>query len=460
MHPQKPNRKAGLATLNATNLLATALLGATPASAAITINSDPILYWNDIAITLATAFTPGGAPAQARAYAMVNIAMHDAVNATRGSPNRSYLTGVSNAGGDSRAAAAQAAHDVLVALNPVNAAQYATALTNSLALVGNGTAKTNGIATGAAYAAAIIANRTGDGSGVFASYTSTNLPGDWRPTPPGNAAAALPAWGNVKTFVLSSVNDVPVIAPPALNSAAYAAAYNEVKDIVIELQGANLTPEQQDQRNSAFFWDVSNGGTWIRAGLAIAEDEGLDTLGFAEVFALLAAGISDASVVIFDSKYDYRLWRPITAIHLGDTDGNAATIADPNWSSLFPAPPHPSYLSGHSGISGAASTILQSFFGDDEAFQFSIGPDTRSFTSLSQAELDAANSRLWGGIHFRFDNEEGLRVGRQVGALALQNGLVQPVPEPSTWIMMIAGFGLMGSAMRARRPRIGKVSFG
>jgi PAP2 superfamily/PEP-CTERM motif len=456
MRPYTRSTRRRVTTLAASAALFASVFSATPATAAITINSDPILYWNDIAITLATAFMPGGAPAQARAYAMVNIAMHDAVNATRGGPNRSYLAGVSNPGGDSRAAAAQAAHDVLVALNPANAAQYATALTNSLALVGNGTAKTNGIATGAAYAAAILANRTGDGSSVLASYTSTNLPGDWRPTPPGNANAALPAWGNVKTFLLSSVDDVPVLAPPALGSAAYAAAYNEVKEIG-SLTSATRTA---DQTASALFWDVSNGGTWIRAGLTIAEDEGLDTLGFANVFALLSAGISDASVVIFDAKYDYRLWRPITAIQLGDTDGNAATIADPNWNSLFPSPPHPSYISGHSGVSGVASTILQSFFGDDEAFAFSIGPDTRSFTSLSQAEQDAANSRLWGGIHFRFDNDEGLRVGRQVGALALQNGLVQPVPEPSTWIMMIAGFGIIGGTMRSSRPKIGKLSFG
>jgi hypothetical protein len=185
---------------------------ATPATAAITIASDPILYWNDIAIRFATAFSPGGAPVQAKAYAMVNIAMHDAVNATLGNPNRGYLTGVIAPGGDSRAAAAQAAHDVLVALNPANSAQYATSLSASLAVIGSGTAKTNGIATGQAYAAAILANRVGDGSAVIGTYTSTNLPGDYRLTP-GVGAAALPTWGNVRPFVLSSANEVPV-GPP------------------------------------------------------------------------------------------------------------------------------------------------------------------------------------------------------------------------------------------------------
>jgi PAP2 superfamily/PEP-CTERM motif len=433
--------------LAASCLMATTIT-VSPASAAIDVMSDPILYWNDVAIRLATAFTPGGAPVQARAYAMVNIAMHDAVNATRGNPDRSYLSGVASVGGDSRAAAAQAAHDVLVALNPANTAQYDAALTNSLALIGAGADKTNGIATGAAYAAAIIANRIGDGSTVIAPYTTTGLPGDYQLTP-GVAAAALPAWGNVTPFVLSAadlaaVNPGP---PPALDSAAYAQAYNEVKDV-----GAlNSLTRTVDQTNSALFWDVSNGGTWIRAGLVIAEDEGLDTLDYARVFATLSTGIADASIGIFDAKYDYRLWRPITAIQNGGIDGNALTDPDATWNSLFAAPGHPSYISGHSGISAVSSAILQSYFGDDEAFAFSIGPDTRSFTSLSQAELDAANSRLWGGIHFRFDNDAGLALGRGVSARVLAAGLFKAVPEPSSWAMMIAGFACVGIGLRTRR---------
>lgn len=446
MRSYNQSTRSGLATFALSCVLGTSMLAATPATAAITIASDPILYWNDIAIRFATAFSPGGAPVQAKAYAMVNIAMHDAVNATRGNPNRGYLTGVITPGGDSRAAAAQAAHDVLVALNPANSAQYATSLADSLALIGSGSAKTNGIATGAAYAAAVIANRVGDGSAIPGSYVSTNAPGDYRLTP-GVAAAALPAWGNVRPFVLSSANEVPVGPPPALGSAEYAAAYNEVK----EIGSINSLTRTLDQTNSALFWDISNGGTWIRAGLVVAEDEGLDTLGFAGVFATLATGIADASIAIFDAKYDYRLWRPITAIQLGDIDGNDATIADTSWNSLFASPGHPSYISGHSGISGVASTILQSYFGDDESFAFSIGTDTRSFTSLSQAELDAANSRLWGGIHFRFDNDAGLALGRGVGASVLRRGIFAPVPEPSSWAMMIIGFAAVGASLRRRR---------
>ena len=435
--------------LAASCMLATTMLVTTPASAAITVNSDPILYWNDLAITNVAT----NAPAQTRIFAMANIAMHDAVNATQGGPNRGYLSGVNNSGGDSRAAAAQAAHDVLVATNAANTAIYDTALANSLALIGNGVAKTNGIATGSAYAAAIIANRTGDGSGTVVPYTTTGLPGDWRPTPPGFGAPAVPQWGNVKTFVLSAADAAAVHPgpPPKLGSGEYTTAYNEVKDIVTALKAPNLTQEQQDQKNSAFFWDVANGGTWIRVGLTIGEDEGFSTLQYASTFATLSTGLADAAIEGFAAKYEYRLWRPVTAIQLGDNDTNDDTIGDPNWTPLFATPAHPSYISTHSDLSATGAAILSSFFGDDEAFTFSIAGDTRSFTSLAQAEQDAANSRLWGGIHFRFDNEAGLALGRGVGARVLGSGLFAAVPEPSSWAMMIAGFACVGMGMRSRR---------
>ncbi len=441
IHHTKISRLA----LTTSCLLAATMLGATSASAAISVTSDPILYWNDVAINNVVT----NAPAQTRIFAMANIAMHDAVNATLGGPNRGYLSGVSNAGGDSRAAAAQAAHDVLVALNPANAGTYGTALTDSLALIGDGSAKAKGVATGAAYAAAILANRANDGSSAVVPYTTTGLPGDWRPTPPGFGSPAVPGWGDVKTFVLSPGDSAAVHPgpPPALGSAEYAAAYNEVK----EIGSLSSLTRTADQTASALFWDTANGGTWIRVGLTIAEDEDYSTLQLASAFATLSTGLADAAIAGFDAKYEYRLWRPVTAIQLGDTDGNAATIADPAWASLFPAPAHPSYISTHSDFSGAGASILSAFFGDDEGFTFSIGGDSRMFTGLSQAEQDAANSRLWGGIHFRFDNEAGLAMGHEVGSRVLSAGIFQAVPEPASWAMMVAGFAGVGMALRTRR---------
>ncbi len=421
-------------------------LAATPAAAEITAASDPVLYWNQTMVGLLA----GSPPAQTRGYAMVNIAMHDAVNAAVGRPNIGYLKGIAASGGDSRAAASQAAHDVLVKLDPANAAAYGTALAASLALVPDGAQKAAGIANGTAHARAILARRTGDGSAPGAPHVPGSAPGDWRPTPPGFAPGALPHWGGVDPFLMQSGDQFRPGPPPALDSAAYAAAYDEVKRV--GAAGAQaLGDRTADQTASALFWDAANGAPWLRIGLLVAEDEGLDTIGFARSFALLTTSLADALIAGFDTKYHYALWRPVTAIRLGDADTNDLTVGDASWESLFPAPAHPSYLSTHSALSGAGATILTAIFGDDEGFTFTIADATRSFTGLEQAALDGADSRLWGGIHFRFDNEAGLATGRGIGQWALAGRAFNAVPEPVSWAMLIAGFGVVGAALRRAR---------
>ncbi len=418
---------------------------ASPAAAIIDVNDDPVLFWNQTMVTLLAA----SPPAQTRAYAMVNIAMHDAVNAALGKPNVSYLHGVAASGGDTRAAASKAAHDVLVALNPGNTAQYDAALAASLALVVDGAAKTAGITNGAAHAAAILARRAVDGSAPIAPWVPGVLPGEWRPTPPGFAPGALPQWGGVDPFVLNSGDQFRPGPPPALTSAAYTAAYDEVK-LIGSADAEILGNRTADQSLSANFWDTANGGTWLRIGLIVAEDKALDTLGFARTFALLSTSLADSLIAGFDAKYHYALWRPVTAIRLGDADTNDLTVGDPNWSPVFATPAHPSYLSTHSALSGAGSEVLISLFGDTQAFTFSIGPDTRHFSGLAQAAQDGADSRLWGGIHFRFDNEAGLAVGHSIGRWALAGQAFNVVPEPASWALMIAGFAMVGGALRRR----------
>lgn len=431
---------------------AAGLCAASTASAAISIGSDPILYWNTLAIQHLVGGLPGapllgGAPGQTRGYAMVNIAMHDAVNATLGGPNRSYLNGVSSFGGDTRAAAAQAAYNVIVGLRGSSNAELDQALAGSLAMVSNATARANGASTGSAYAGAIFGNRIGDGStnpkGI--TYTTTGLPGDWRPTSAANPA--VPFWGEVIPFTMASGDQFRAGPPPALDSAEYAAAYNEVKAIgsnTAEAMGIRTV----DQTASALFWDSAAGSPWMQIGLAVAEDEGLSTLGNARTFALLATSLADAIIGGFDTKYEYRRWRPLTAIGTGGTDANGDMVGDPDWMSLFPAPMHPSYISTHSALSGAGATVLSSIFGDDEEFTISIAGDTKTFAGLEEAALDGANSRLWGGIHFSFDNAAGLTMGRQIGFNALAGTNFQAVPEPATWAMMIVGFGMIGATMR------------
>jgi len=421
------------------------MLGAYPAAAAISVTDDPVLFWNDLAVKS----VGGPAPAQARAIAMMNAAIYDAVNRTGNRKGNYYNLGVSAPGGDVRAAVAQAAHDVLIAVNPSQAATYNSALASSLALVGVGASKSNGVATGAAYASAMLAARSNDGSATVVAYVPGTLPGEWRPTPPGYAPAAVPQWGGVTPFLMDSGSQFRPAAPPSLDSAQYLAAYNEVK----EIGSATSATRTADQTNSALFWDTANGTTWIRIGVDVIADDGLSTFDNARIMAKLSTAVADSLIAGFDAKYTYNFWRPVTAIREGDNDGIADTIGDADWSPLFNTPAHPGYPSTHSLQSGAASTVLLSLV-QDQAFCDTIGPDTRCFAGIGEAAQDAANSRLWGGIHFRFDNEIGLATGQAIGQWALSQAAFNAVPEPASWALMIMGFGLTGGALRRRSVRV------
>lgn len=428
--------------------IASALGFAGTAHAVIDVNSDPVLYWNQVALQ----GVPGSPPVTTRAIAMVNIAMHDAVNRTYNGANNYYNIGVAAPGGNVRAAASVAARDMLVSLNPANIAVYDAALAASLALISDGAAKTNGIATGAAYAAATILDRTGDGSTAVVPYAPANLPGRWKPTPPALAAAALPHWGGVDPFLMSSGDQFRPGAPPALNSEAYALAYNEIK--VIGSAAATPAERSADQTASAVFWAAGGGTTWLAIGLNIAEGQNLSTLDNARLFARLMVAGADSQIAGFDAKYHFDLWRPVTGIREGDTDGNGATLGDPTWTPLNAAPAHPSYVSTLSSISGASATILGDAFGDNQNFCLTLGANSRCWTSFSGAALDASNSRLWGGIHWRFDNEAGRAMGQQIGLLTLASDPFAAVPEPAAWALMIAGFGLVGAGLRRRTAKV------
>jgi hypothetical protein len=244
------------------------------------------------------------------------------------------------------------------------------------------------------------------------------------------------------------------VGPPALNTAEYAAALNEVKS----LGATNSTTRTPEQTNIARFWADGAGtstppGHWNRIAQSVAAAQGNTLSENARMFALLNLAEADAAVVSWDNKYQTNYWRPVTAIQLADQDGNAATDPDPNWTPLIATPPFPTYTSGHSTFSGAAAEILKLFYGTDNisfttSAEGAAGVADRSFTSFSQAAGEAADSRLYGGIHFRFDNDHGLENGIALGQFIFANEL-QPIPEPSTWVLLISG--AIGVAFFARR---------
>ena len=426
------------------SVLAIAIATLAPHAAdAATVDGDPVLYWNQLLI----ASLPASPLVASRQAAILNTAMHDAVNAAQGGPNYGYLGAANAHGGDTRAAASAAAYAVLKAFYPANAATYDAALANSLALVPNGAAKTTGIASGAAYGAQILALRAGDGWNAVIPYTPSGDIGRWSPTPDGLLPAAGRQWGEITPFLLTSGDQFRSGPPPALDSATYAAAFDEVKAI-----GAiDSVLRTADQSAAANYWVGASGpGPWLQIAIAASEANGTSTIDNATVFARLSAAIMDSTIGIFDAKYEYDYWRPVTAIRSGDLDGNAMTMADATWSPYITTPNHPSYISGHSGIAGAASVILADAFGDDHAFCLTWSSQDRCWDSYTLSADDAAMSRLWGGIHWSFDNEAGLALGRSIGNFTLQAQAFGAVPEPQTWGLLLGGFFVMGAAWRRR----------
>lgn len=384
--------------------------------------ADVVLQWNEILLnTIRAERTPP--PPASRIMAIVHTAVFDAVNAIDGSYTP-YLTGKGGPPGASlAAAAAQAAHDTLAALYPAQQTIFNAALADSLATVPDGPAENQGIAVGRYAANKMLADRRDDGAGITVPYTPGTAPGAWQPTPPAFAASLFPQWPAVTPFALTNGAQFRPPAPPALTSADYAAAFQEVKDY----GGDGVTTptiRNDDQTLVAKFWADGAGtetppGHWNTIAADVAEARGTTLVENARLFALLNLALADAAITSWDCKYAYNLWRPVTAIRAADTDNNPATTPDPTWTSLLVTPAFPAYTSGHSTFSSAGAAVLAGFFGTDQV-TFTTGSDVlpgvmRTFPSFSAAAAEAGQSRIYGGIHYQFDNQVALAGGRAVG---------------------------------------------
>jgi hypothetical protein len=390
--------------------------------------ADMVLQWNATMLDSfrATSLNP---PRASRVMAIVHTAIYDAVNAIDRTHEAYTVEVLASPLASREAAVAAAAHAALSSLIPAEkVSRFDPALAAALASIPNGPAEDLGVALGSQVAAQMLALRANDGSDAVAAYTPGADPGEWRPTPPGFAAALLPQWGGVTPFGIEQTSDYAMNGIPELSSAEYATALNEVKAI----GSVTSATRTEDQRQIALFW-ANGAGTATPPGhlnmLAseVAQAQGNTLSENARLFAALNVAMADAAIVCWDIKFDTDFWRPVTAIRLADTDGNAGTVADPAWTPLIATPPFPTYTSGHSTFSGAAAAVLADFFGtDDISFTLSSEhPDplvlNRSFTSFSQAALESANSRMYGGIHFRFDNEDGLVSGTEIGDYVMDN---------------------------------------
>ena len=437
--------------------LAAGMFLTTAAASEQASQTNAVTAWNANAgeAAIAACFIGGYGPQEARMYAIMHVAIHDALNAIdrRSRPYAASLTAAP--GASPEAAVAAAARDVLLPTlgsfsfflpaDCISAgiasveADYATAL----GAIPNGTAKTRGVALGHAAAAAILALRSEDGYDtvlVDPSYQEGTAPGEYRYTP-GTPFAFAPRLGEDLTpFVLEDSSQFRPGPPYALDSRKYAADVNEVK----RLGGDDvITPSERtaDQTEIALFWVESSPLGWNRIARTVADAEGIDLWESARLFGLLNMALTDGYIGTWDAKYHYRFWRPVTAIRLASSDGNPATSADPTWTPLLETPPIPDYDSGHAVEGGAAAQVLKRFFHTDRmsfsACSYTLpagetcddaSPTLRQFTSFSQAADENAVSRIYVGFHFRDAVETGTRHGERIADRAV-NRFLRPARE-------------------------------
>jgi membrane-associated phospholipid phosphatase len=438
--------------------------------------AEVVLRWNRIAVDASgldhTPVAPGesrvfgeqlGPGRSSRALAIVHIAVFEVVNAISGG-HRSYL-GLPRApaGTSARAAIAQAARDTLAAMFPSQAPAFDALLREELRAVGATAARARGIVLGRLAATLILLRRVNDGSEIAdphvgVDYTESQDPGHWRHDPISQLTVVLGKnWDRVKPFAMARADQFRAPPPPAMTSQEYAAAFDEVK----ALGGDGVvtpTVRSAEQTEIGIYWAYDGRPSlcapprlYNQIAVRIAEDRGTvaSAVRLARLLALINVAMADAGIAVWDSKYHYNLWRPITGIREADEgtgpsglgDGNPDTEGDLGFSPLgAPAsngagpnftPPFPAYPSGHAGFGGALFQVLRRFYGTD-AIRFDFVSDelngettdntgqprprvSRHFESLSEAEEENGQSRIYLGIHWSFDKTAGIAMGNQVG---------------------------------------------
>lgn len=381
----------------------------------------------------ATARTAPATPVQlSRVLAMVHAAMHDAVN---GADPRyeTYASELTAPAAHPEAAAAAAAHRVLVGLFPANQASWDAALATSLATIPDGPPKVAGVQLGAAVGQVILDLRADDGWNGVDPFNPSPVPGVWRPTPPAFAPMAEPQFRNVRPFAILSRDQFPVGRPPRLDSHAYRRAFDEVKSVGRDTSSTRTA----DQTHIAHFWFEPPYDTWSRIAGIVSADRGYDLHQTARLYALVNMVVCDGLVAGWYWKRQHAFWRPITAIREADTDGNPDTTADPAWNSLRVTPAHPDHPSTHSITGGAAAEVVRRFTGSDHhpfcmtTLTAVPAGSTRCVETFSQAQDENINSRVYAGIHFRTAIEAGDHLGRRIGRFAFKH-VLRPLHCPGS----------------------------
>lgn len=374
--------------------LATALL----ASAA---EASAIRDWNSIASTVIVV-NAGKPPAIAIVdFVYVNAAMYDAVNSIDG---RYTVYAVSpttaTAGASEDAAAIAAAYNVLKTFYPGQAAYLDGRYAASLSSIPDGDAKSRGIQIGEEVASLFLASRDGDGRNAAITYTPGSGPGAWVPTPPAFAAAQGPWIAQMRPFAMNDASQFRADPPPALDSDTWAADYNETKTF----GAANSTARTPEQTEIGRFYAEHTGAQYNRILRDFAAAQEFSIADEARFFAQVYVSVGDAIIAVWDSKFFYGRWRPVTAIRAGDTDGNPATDPDSTWTPLAVTPNHPEYPAAHGSFTGALAEALHQFFGTKDltiTLSSTVTNTTRTFYRTDDLVKEIVDARIFGGMHFR-----------------------------------------------------------
>jgi PAP2 superfamily len=319
-------------------------------------------------------------------------------------------------GGASVDAAVAAAHrSTLLKLMPAQQASIDVAYQAATAAIADGAAKASGIAAGEKAAAEVLAERLDDGAGTPEAYRPHAAAGAYVPTSP----TAVPQWAQRKPWLLASAAQLRPTAPPALTSAQWARDFDEVKRL-----GHRASKERTpDQTEAARFWEYSLPAIYHGVLRSVALQPGRDVARNARLFAAAAQAMDDAVISVFEAKYHYGFWRPVTAIRNADLDGNDATTREPAWASLIDAPMHPEYPSAHSILASTVATLIKAEVGSAPMPRLTTTSPTaknatRQWSSTDEFVQEVSNARLWGGIHFRSALRTGEAMGQRIGELA------------------------------------------
>ena len=394
--------------------------------ASTSASANVITDWDEKAIAVVFPTGPVAVSQQVytaqRMMGMVHVAMFDAVNSIE-RRYRPYLVQLpADPATSKEAAAAAAAATVLATIDEKTAGEMKVALAAYLASVPDGAAKADGIKLGEAVAAKVLEARANDGHDAADDYRPRTTPGVYVPTP----ITAASKWGNVKPFAMATPSQFRPGPPISLESTEWATDYNEIKDY----GGKTSAKRSPQQTETARFWLMVGPPAYHPFVRQLVTAKQMSVGDSARLMALAAVGLNEALIAVFDAKYHYNFWRPITSIRNGDIDSNPATDREATWQPIDNTPMHPEYPCAHCILSGSVSGVIKAALGTEDIPEIAITSQaapgvTHRFTDLTAFTDEVANGRIWAGFHYRFSTRVGTDMGHQIGEYVVKN-VMQP----------------------------------